>query len=128
MKPMYNQLSLFDLPGVERFDPVRAVAKMASPYWTDSIRRLKELNKKNPTEDRWTTAVKKEYCPYGFVGHYGASRGFPDVEAYEMRAGKILIEYYDEEGQRHSKKATWSEFAHEIGVMIANGALKERGD
>lgn len=128
MKPMYNQISLFDLPGVERFDPVRSVAKMASPYWTNSIRRLKELYKKNPTEDRWTTAVKIEYCPYGFVGHYGASRGFPDVESYDMRAGKIFILYYNEQGQLRSKKATWSEFAHEIGVMIANGVLKERGD
>ena len=125
---MNIQLSLFDFPGVERFDPIRAVAKMASPYWMDSKRKLKELYKKNPTEAEWTTAVKKEYCPYGFVGHYGAARSFPDVEDYDMRAGKILIEYYDEQGWRRTKKATWSEFAHEIGVMIAFGELKERSD
>lgn len=113
---MEHQMSLFEITD---YDPVRGVAFMSTPYWTTS--REKIAKAVDEEIKSFTKTVKEEYCPYGFVGHYGAANECPAVEEYEMKAAGINITYLDAEGYRQVTKCKWRDFARAIAELIAEG-------
>lgn len=118
---MIGQMTIWDMMPAEEevaLDPLREVALMASPYWTTSWEDLTEMLAEEPTSTEWVQAVKKEFCPYGFAGHYGADGPVPE---YTMKNGYIeLATTLD--GKRRCYK--WSEFAERVRELIQEG---ERG-
>lgn len=117
---MIGQMTIWDLMPAEEevaLDPLRQVALMASPYWTTSWEDLTATLMTEPTITEWTKAVKKEFCPYGFAGHYGADGPVPE---YTMKNGYIeLATTLDGERRRYSYK--WSEFAERVRELIQEG-------
>lgn len=115
---MIGQMTIWDLMPVKKVDPLLEVALMASPYWTTSWEDLTEMLAEEPTITEWTKAVKKEFCPYGYAGHYGAAGPVPE---YTMKNGYIeLATTLDGERRRYK----WSEFAERVRELIQEG---ERG-
>jgi len=115
---MIGQMTIWDLMPVKKVDPLREVALMASPYWTTSWDDLAATLMTEPNSAEWTKAVKKEFCPYGFAGHYGADGPVPE---YTMRNGYIeLATTLDGERRRYK----WTDFAERVRELIQEG---ERG-
>lgn len=116
---MIGQMTIWDLmPAEVALDPLREVALMASPYWTTSWEDLADALTKNTNGAEWVQAVKKEFCPYGYAGHYGADGPVPE---YTMKNGYIeLATTLD--GERRCYK--WTDFAERVRELIQEG---ERG-
>ena len=101
---MTGQLSLFDQTDA-KFDPLRETATRARPCWTTSAKTLVDLCSEDPDIERWTEAVKNEYCPNGFVGHLGADEGPGTLIGWELRTKNVMIKYFDKDGDLEMGKA-----------------------
>ena len=121
---MIQQLNLFDQIE-KRFDPLRETATRARPYWTTSAKTLVDLCSEDPDIERWTKAVKNEYCPYGFAGHLGADNGPGTLIGWELRTKNVMITFLDKYGTTQTMTATWQDFAREIADLIWSGEFKE---
>ena len=113
---MDGQMSIFDF--IEHFDPLRAVAENASPYWTSSRQKLIDLCNTDPDINTWAKAVKHEYCPYGCAGHYRDDGKPNTLRSYDMRTNLITVCYYDSRGNKQKRCFSWADFAREIADMI----------
>lgn len=121
---MIQQLNLFDQTE-KRFDPLRETATRARPYWTTSAKTLVDLCGEDPDIERWTKAVKNEYCPNGFAGHLGAGNGPGTLIGWELRTKNVMIKYFDKYGTAQTMVATWQDFAREIADLIWSGEFQE---
>lgn len=122
---MNEQMTIFDVLYPERINPVREVAKQASPYWETSKQKLINLCNSDPDIKPFAKAVRNEYCPYGCAGHYSRENVPNRMQNYDMRSDLIWIEYTDERGEWHKNAYSWEDFAREIADMIWSG---EYGD
>lgn len=121
---MIQQLNLFDQIE-KRFDPLRETATRARLYWTTSAKTLVDLCNEDPDIERWTKAVKNEYCPYEFAGHWGADNGPGTLIGWELRRKNVTIRYLDKYGTTQIMVATWQDFAREIADLIWSGDFQE---
>ena len=120
---MDGQMSIFDF--FEHFNPLREVAKIASPYWTSSCQTLMNLCNTDPDISIWTKTVKHEYCPYGLSGHYCDLNKPNTLKRYDMMTNLITVEYYDSRGDKQERAFSWADFAREIADMIWRGEWGE---
>lgn len=120
-----TQLHLFDFLYPEILNPLREVAKRASPYWVTSRSDLIALRKKNPNMIDWTMAVKKEYSPYGGAGHYGSRNGPNTLDGWNMTYHGVEVTWIDENGRNCQRTYAWSNFANEIQHLIDAGEYEE---
>ena len=118
---MTGQMSIFDFLCPGKIDPIKEVAKMAGPHWTDSKEKLIKLLNKDPGIDRWSRAVRHEFCPYGGAGHYSHIDKPNTLQSYDMRTASIKVEYTDSAGERIEQIYSWNDFAREIADMIWRG-------
>lgn len=121
---MIQQLNLFDQIDA-KFDPLHEMATRARLYWTTSAKTLVDLCNEDPDIERWTKAVKNEYCPYGYVGHFGADNGPGTLIGWELRTKNVTIKYIDKYGTVQNMVATWKDFAREIADLIWSGEFQE---
>lgn len=118
---MQGQMSIYDLLYPDRINPIAEVAKKASPNWTTSSRKLIDLCNTDPDIKLFAKAVKNEYCPNVFAGHYGGDPSPNNLQGWEMRNNIIIAWYYDTEGKRQERKYSWEDFAREIANLIWSG-------
>lgn len=123
---MKGQLSIFDMLYPDAINPLREVAKRASPMWTTSRKELIDLAGTEPDIKVWTEAVRHEYCPYGLAGHYSHSGERNKLTGYEMRTNEITVEYVDCEGHECKIIRSWQDFAREVMDLIWRGEYKEK--
>lgn len=116
-----EQLTIFDLLHPGRIDPLREVAKHAGVYWTTSKGRLRSLYRERPTRETWREAVREEYSPYGYAGHYGDGDGPNSVHEWTFTSKGVKIGYTDEEGNRQEEKKSWADFAEKVAQLIEEG-------
>lgn len=121
---MTGQLSLFDQTDA-KFDPLRETAIRVRPCWTTSAKTLVDLCNEDPDIERWTEAVKNEYCPNGLAGHLGADNGPGTLIGWELRTKNVMIKYFDKYGTTQTMVATWQDFAREIADLIWSGEFQE---
>ena len=122
---MNEQINIYDLLYPDRINPIREVARQAGPYWTTSERKLIDLCDTDPDIRTFTKAVKNEYCPNEFAGHYGGDHSPNTLQGYEMRRDTITAWFYDPDGKRQERKYSWEDFAREIADLIWSGEYKE---
>lgn len=120
-----KQMTLYDLLYPTRINPIVEVAKNAGPYWTTSRQKLIDLCNTDPDIKLFAKAVKEEYCPHGFAGHYGGDHSPNTMQGYEMRIDKITTWFYDPEGERQERIYSWEDFAREIADLIWSGQYEE---
>ena len=123
---MQGQLSIFDFLYPDKFDPIKEVAKMAGPHWTDSKQKLIKLLDEDPGIDRWARAVRREFCPYGAAGHYSRIDKPNTLQSYDMRTASIKVEYTNSAGKRIEQTYSWDDFARELADMIWMGEWYDR--
>ena len=117
---MDGQMSIFDY--ISAFDPLKSTAKIASPYWKGSRKKLVELCNTDPDIKLFSQAVKHEFCPYGCSGQYGVQRHKRnDLIGYDMRTEHISVYFYDQIGQKQTLIFSWKDFAREISDLIWRG-------
>lgn len=116
-----EQMTIFDVLYPERIDPVKEVAKMADPYWTTSRQKLIDLCNTDPDIEDFAAAVKHEYSPYGFAGHYGGDDKPNTMIGYTMRTNLIEMEYIDNAGKKIRTVCSWEDFTREVADMIWSG-------
>ncbi len=121
---MTGQLSLFDRVDA-KFDPLRETATRARLYWTTSAKTLVDLCSEDPDIERWTEAVKNEYCPHGYAGHFSAGNGPDTLIGWELRTKNVAIKYIDKYGTTQTMTATWKDFAREVADLIWSGEFQE---
>ena len=120
---MNGQMSIFDfIPRTD--DPIRNAIKRMRPYWTSSRQTIMDAYR---TGKDFAKAVKNEYCPYGFSGHYGGDFGKNGVftlTGWEMRNSKIVFEY----DPRRIEVMTWADFAEHIADLIRTNEFLKGDD
>lgn len=116
-----EQITIYDILYPERIDPVKEVAKMADPYWTASRQKLIDLCNTDPDIEDFAAAVKHEYSPYGFAGHYGGDDKPNTIRGYNLLSGNIRILYFDNAGELMKAACSWKDFARKIADMIRAG-------
>lgn len=116
-----EQMTIFDILYPERINPVCEVAKMSRPYWTTSRQKLINLCNRDPDIKTFAAAVKHEYSPYGFAGHYGGNDKPNTMIGYTMRTNLIEMEYVDATGKKIRAVCSWEDFAREVADMIWSG-------
>lgn len=111
-----GQMNIFDF--IQRpDDPIRNAIKHMSPYWTSS---RKDIVNAYYSGKGFVEAVKHEYCPYGFAGHYGGDfgkRGVFTLIGWTLKPNKIVFEY----DPYRVESITWKEFADHIADLIRKG-------
>ena len=118
---MTGQMTIYDLLYPERINPIREVAKRSRPYWTTSRLELIDLCNTDPDIKTFAAAVKHEYSPYGFAGHFGGSGEPNTIEGWDMLTNIVKIYFYDAEGKRTERAYSWEDFAREIADLIWSG-------
>lgn len=116
---MEHQMSLFENTS---FDPIKHVARKASPYWTDSREKIIAEVKSSPLH--FTEIVRGEYCPYGYSGHAALLDDCPGVEEWELKPNIIKVVYLDAEGYRHRQEYKWKDFARAVAELIDEGLFR----
>ena len=120
---MDGQISLFDFLNPERFDPLKALVKRGSVYWTHSRQLIIDSVDKDINE--FTRIVKHEYCPYGYAGAYIHNRTPNKIDEFTFRDDRIDIEWTDEGGIYRKGKFTYKAFARAVKEAIIAGTYKE---
>ena len=120
------QMTIYDVLCPEKINPIRALAETVSPHYTQSRIWILSAYKKDQGMAAFSDAVRQQYCPWEFAGHYGhADKGRNELDAWEMRLDVIKVWYFDEEGKKQERWYTWQDFADEIANMIINGEYGE---
>lgn len=119
------QITIFDLIYPDKINPIREVAKQASPYWTTSKKKIIDLCDDDPDIKAFAKAVRHEYCPYGCAGHYSRNNVPNRMQNYDMRADLINVCYTDEQGNYQKRSYSWEDFAREIADLIWSGQYEE---
>ena len=120
------QMTIYDILCPEKINPIRALAETVNPHYTQSKTWILSAYRKNPGMESFSRAVRKQYCPWGYAGHFGhAAEGTNELDGWEMRNDVIKVWYFDEEGKKQERWYTWQDFADEIQNMIINGEYKE---
>ena len=117
-----GQLNLFDYLYPQRFDPLKALVKRGSVYWTHSRQTI--IDSFDADMATFTGIVKHQYCPYGYAGGY-IHDGIPGkIDEFTFKNDKILIEWTDETGKYCKGKFTYLEFAKAVKEAILDGTYK----
>jgi len=90
---MEGQMTIFEWLEPDRIDPIMEVAKHDGLYWTTSRQTLIDLYAKRPGIKDFARAVREEYCPYGFAGHYGGNDEPNTMLGWDMYRNKIKTKY-----------------------------------
>lgn len=118
---MTEQMSIFDfIPRPD--DPIRNAIKNMTPYWTTSRETIMDAYKGGKS---LVKAVKNEYNPHGYVGHFGGNfgkKGVFTLTGWEMRYGRITFIY----DPYRIESMTWPEFAEHIADLIRTGEFLTR--
>lgn len=125
---MIGQMTIYDLMPERTFDPLREVARRATPYWTTSWRDLAAILKTCNCQNEWAAAVKHEFSPYGHAGHYGCSGR---LIGWNLNTDLIEITFRSEnikDLRPVVRKYSWSDFAEEIAKRIMEGDYNDRSD
>lgn len=120
-----QQMTIFDLLYPEQIDPLHECAKHAGPHWKQSREDLIKLAGEDPDIERWTKAVRKNYCPYGASGYYGMADKPNALTGYDMRTEQIKITYNDLDGKKCEIIRSWQDFAREVMDLIWSGEYRE---
>ncbi len=116
---MTGQMTIFDFIA-RPDDPVVNAIKNMRPYWTSSRDTIMEAYKNGKN---FAKVVKHEYCPYGYVGHFGGDfekKGVFTLEGWQMRNNKITFIY----DPHRVEDMTWTKFAEHIADLIRKGEYK----
>ena len=114
---MTGQMTIYDILYPGRINPIREVAKHASVYWTDSREKIATLVNTDPDIKELAAAVKHEYSPYGFAGHYGGDHSPNSMLGWTLKANHIETEYFDTDGSKKTRIYSWEDFAREIADL-----------
>ena len=117
---MNTQLTMFDLIQSD-IDPIMEVARITGPYWTTSRQKLKDLHGTDPPQAEWVSAVREEYCPYGYAGGWGRSNGPNTLEGWDMKPTKIKTTHVDRGGKYVETIYRWRDFAGAVASLIDRG-------
>lgn len=116
---MDEQLTIYDFICPKQFDPLMALVKRASVYWTSS--RQKIIDSLDADINAFTAIVKDQYCPYGYAGGY-IHDGIPNkIDEFTFRDDRIDIEWTDESGIYRKGKFTYKAFAKAVKNTILRG-------
>lgn len=121
---MEGQISLFDILEPNRFDPMKALVSMASPYWTTSRQTIIEEVNNGAGTDAMAEVVKKEYCPYGYSGSYRHDYIPNTIDEWTFKTNKIHVEWTDAAGQQQKQDFSYKDFARVVVEAILAGTYE----
>ena len=117
---MIGQMTIFDVLNPHQLNPLREVARKATPYWKTSRNKIIKADKSDIYA--FSNVVKNEYCPYEGAGSCGRSiKQMNELDGWDFKRGRIIVVYYDETGKRQTGKYLWVNLAREIAELIARG-------
>lgn len=117
------QMTIFDFLEEEKPIDQKLLEQLAGdcrPYWTDSLKKIREACSRDASINEFTEIIRHEYCPYGYAG---GSRfaGANEMEEFLFRPQNIRIWYKDGTGTRKEVKYSWKDFARHIYYLIEKG-------
>lgn len=121
---MEGQISLFDILEPNRFDPMKALASMASPYWTTSRQTIIDEVNKGASTDAMAEVVKEEYCPYGYSGRYRHDYIPNTIDEWTFKTNKIHVEWTDAAGQQQKQDFSYKDFTKAVVEAILAGTYE----
>lgn len=113
---MTGQMNIYDLLYPDRINPIREVAKMASPYWKNAGEKIRAFVDSDIKD--LAKVVRHQYCPYGAAGHYGMGKGANTLNGYDMRSDLIWVDWIDEENKKQRSAYSWEDFTREVVDLI----------